>query len=234
MAKKTHEHQHHDDHNHDHGHHEEHHDDHASSHEHDTKWVVWLTAITMVAEVFFGYWTNSMALLSDGYHMASHVLALGLTWGAYVACRKYANSKVCSFNRDHLLALSGFTSAFLLLLIALVIFYQSFERFFHPLAIQFSEAIAIAVLWLIVNVLSAAVLHKWHEHHDANIRSAYIHVLADGFTSVTAIIALTLGAWFGWIWLDSITGIIGSMVILQWAISMLWSSGKILVHFENK
>lgn len=208
--------------------------DHSEAHERRTRWVVYLTVVTMVTEIIFGYWTNSMALLADGYHMASHVFALGLAWIAYVVSRKYSQTERISFNKKKLLTLSGFTSAIVLQVIAVIMAVQAFDRLFHPLTIKFSEAILIAVIGLGVNALSAFFLHHEHEHHDHNIRSAYLHVLADGVTSVTAIIALTIGMFYDFYSLDSISGIISSIVITKWAIDLIKGSGKDLIEFKQK
>ncbi len=221
-------------HKHDHshkGHH--HHHDHSHSHEKRTRWVVYLTAVTMVAEIAFGYWTNSMALLADGWHMASHVFALGLTWIAYVAARKFSQTESYSFDKNKLLALSGFTSAVALQIMAILMAVESVDRFMHPLEIRFNEAIYVAIIGLIVNGLSAVFLHHGHEHHDHNIRSAYLHVLADGLTSLTAIAALLVGKFYNLYALDSISGIISSIVITKWAIDLMRGSGKDLIDFKR-
>ncbi len=209
-------------------------EDYSASHERRTRWVVYLTAVAMVVEIFFGYWTGSIALLADGYHMASHVLALGLSWVAYVAARKYSDTVRASFSKAKLLSLSGFTSAIILLVVALAMAYESVERVFNPQSIRFGEAILVAVIGLGVNVLSAVFLHHGHEHHDTNIRSAYMHVLADGLTSVVAILALTAGYFFGWHWMDSAGGIVGSVVIAKWSYDLLKTAGRELVDYCPK
>ncbi len=206
--------------------------DFATTHEQRTRWVVYLTAGTMMLEIFFGYWTKSMALLADGYHMASHVFALGLSWIAYIVARKLSKNAKLSVNRNKLLALSGFTSALVLQIVAIVMLIESVDRFFHPLAIKFGEAIFVAFIGLIVNGLSAVLLHQKFEHHDHNIRSAYFHVLADGLTSLTAIIALAAGMFYNLYSLDSISGIISSFVITKWAIDLMKDAGKELVDFK--
>lgn len=206
----------------------------SQNHENKTRIVVILTAVTMVLEIFFGYWTNSMALLADGYHMSSHAFALGLSWLAYFIARKYAQSDKTSFKKDKLLALSGFTSALALQAVAIVMVIQSVERFINPLTIKFSEAIFVAVIGLVVNVVSAFVLHHKKEHSDHNIRSAYLHVLADGLTSVTAIIALTVGLMYNIYSLDAVSGIISSVVITKWAFGLIRDSGKELIEFKRK
>ncbi|MCX6246001.1 MAG: cation diffusion facilitator family transporter [Bacteroidetes bacterium] len=212
-------------------------DNHEHSHsnirESKTRIVVILTAVTMVLEIFFGYWTNSMALLADGYHMSSHAFALGLSWLAYIFARKYAQSEKISFRKEKLLALSGFTSAIALQAVAIVMIIQSIDRFIHPLTIKFSEAIFVAVIGLIVNVLSAFVLRHKKEQSDHNIRSAYLHVLADGLTSVTAIIALTVGLYYNIYSLDAISGIISSVIITKWAVELIRDSGKELIEFKK-
>lgn len=127
----------------------------------------------MVVEIFYGYWTNSMALLADGWHMASHVFALGLTWIAYYITRKYSTTDNYSFSESKLLALSGFTSAVVLFIVAIFMAIESFQRLLNPVEILFSEAIIVAIIGLFVNGISAIFLHHDHEHHDHNIHSAY-------------------------------------------------------------
>ncbi len=214
-----------------HSHHEHHHHDH--SHEERTKWVVILTAITMVVEIFYGYWTGSMALLADGWHMASHVFALGLTWIAYFVARKYSETENYSFSKTKVLALSGFSSAVVLQIVAIIMAVESFHRLLNPVEILFSQAIVVAVIGLVVNGISAVFLHHGHEHHDHNIRSAYLHVLADGLTSLTAIVALVIGMYWKLYWLDCVSGIISSIVITKWAIDLMKGSGKDLIDFKK-
>ena len=203
------------------------------SNEEKTKWVVILTAITMVVEITFGYMTNSMALLADGWHMASHVLALGLTWIAYYAARKYSDTENYSFSKEKLLALSGFASAVALLLVAVFMAVESVTRLLNPVEILFSQAIAVAVIGLIVNGVSAIFLHHDQEHTDHNIHSAYLHVLADGLTSLTAIIALVVGMLWNIYWLDCLSGIISSIVITKWSVDLIKGSGKDLIEFKT-
>jgi cation diffusion facilitator family transporter len=175
-----------------------------------------------------------MALLADGYHMSSHVLALGLSWLAYFLARKYSDTDKYSFQKEKLLALSGFTSAIILQVIAVVMAVESFQRLISPLPIKFTEAIFVAAIGLVVNAVSALFLHHDHAHSDHNIRSAYLHVLADGLTSVTAIIALTAGMYYNLYSLDAISGLISSIVITRWAIQLIKGSGKTLINFSHK
>ncbi|MEK6616324.1 MAG: cation diffusion facilitator family transporter, partial [Bacteroidota bacterium] len=175
-----------------------------------------------------------MALLADGFHMASHALALGLSWVAYYYARRHSENKNFKSGTGKILALSGYTSAIILLLIAILMAYESTQRLIHPLEIKFSEAIFVAVIGLIVNIISAYILHHEEEHSDHNIKSAYLHVLADALTSVTAIVALTLGMYWNNYSLDAVSGIISSVVITKWAIDLAKNSGKELLDFSTK
>ncbi len=220
-------------HTHPHTHDHVHPHSHARVHERKTRLVVYLTAVTMVAEIIFGYYTNSMALLADGWHMSSHALALGLSWVAYVLTRRHAENPHFRNGTAKILSLAGYTSALLLQVIAIWMAVESTRRFFNPVAIKFHEAIFVAVVGLLVNGLSAVLLHHKQEHGDHNIRSAYLHVLADGLTSVTAIIALTAGMFWKLYALDPISGIISSVIITRWAIGLAINSGKDLLDYHK-
>jgi cation diffusion facilitator family transporter len=202
-------------------------------HERKTKIVVIITFITMIAEIYFGYTSNSMALLSDGWHMSSHVFAIGLSMLAYIISRKYSDTKTYSFSKTKLLALSGFVSAFALLFIAIFMAIESIERIANPLKIEFSEAILVAIIGLVVNVISAFALNHEHEHSDHNIKAAYLHVLADILTSLTAIFALLAGYFYGINSLDAISGIISAILIIKWSYSLILNSAKELLDFKN-
>ena len=199
-----------------------------------TRWVLMLTVATMILEIFFGYYANSMALSAEGWHMSTHVFAMGLTWLAYFFTRKYAQHETITFQTEKLLSLSGFTSAIILQVIALVMAFESVERLIHPLPIKFSEAIFVAVIGLVVNAISAKLLHHDHDQGDHNIRAAYIHVLADGLTSLTAILALSIGLYYNIYWLDAVSGLIGSVVITIWAIQLIKGSGSRLIELRQK
>jgi len=194
-----------------------------------TSWVVIITAITMVVEIIFGITSGSMALLADGIHMGSHVLAIGLSWLAYVFIRK---RNIAASNETKILSLAGYTSGLLLLVFAVAIIIQAIERFLSPVDINFKEAITVAIIGLIVNIISAIMLHHDHEHSDNNIKAAYIHVIADALTSFSAIIGL-FAAWF-WnlLYIDTIAAIVSSIVIIKWAIGLLINSGKDLTNIK--
>ena len=206
-----------------------------------TRIVIAITAAMMVLEIITGIASNSMALLADGWHMGTHVTAFLITALAYHFSRRHAANPLHSFGTAKIGVLGGFASAVVLAVIALLMAGESVHRFFMPLSIHFNEAIGIAVLGLAVNLVCAFVLTHAHDHahphdhghrhqqHDLNLRAAYLHVLADAFTSVTAISALLAGKFFAWTWLDPAVGILGSGVVLSWAYSLIRDTGGILL-----
>lgn len=201
---------------------------HLHRHEKQTLWVVLLTAVTMVVEVVFGLLTNSMALLADGIHMGSHVLAIGLSWAAYIFVRKNAHKGQYSSHR--ILSLAGFSSGLLLLIFAFGIIVGAVERLNNPLDIQYREAIWVAVAGLIVNLLSALLLHHSHEEDDDhNLQAAYLHVVADALTSILAIGSLLAAMTWNIRWLDVVCALIGAVVIIRWSVKLIVRSGKSLV-----
>jgi cation diffusion facilitator family transporter len=201
----------------------------AEKFEKKTLWVVLLTAVTMVIEITTGLASHSMALLADGIHMGSHVLAIGLSWLAYVLVRKVSGNEKYNMSRERILALSGYTSGLLLLIFAIVIIVQAAERFITPLQIVFREAIIVAFAGLAVNIISAFLLHHDRKEADTNIKAAYIHVIADAVTSVSAIIGLSAAMIWNISYVDTIAAVVSSIVIIRWAIGLLKESGKVLV-----
>ncbi len=216
--------------------------------ERGTRTVMWVTAAMMVIEIAGGWWFNSMALLADGWHMSSHAIAIGLSALAYAAARRYQNDHRFAFGTWKIEVLAGFASAIFLLGIAALMVVTSVERFFVPQPIQYVQAIPIAVVGLIVNIVCALILGSAHHHthdgddhqhheqgkraHDLNLRSAYVHVVADAATSVLAITALTGGLVFGWGWLDSTMGIVGAAVVAIWAWGLIRQTSKVLLDSE--
>jgi cation diffusion facilitator family transporter len=214
--------------------------------ERSTRVVAWLTAVMMVVEIMAGWWYNSMALLADGFHMSSHALAIGLSAFAYAAARRYAMDRRFSFGTWKIEILGGFASAVLLLAVVALMVFGSVERLFVPQPIHYREAIVVAIVGLVVNVVSALILgHAHHDdhyhhhgdddhhhHHDLNLKSAYVHVIADAATSVLAIGAL-LGGWlYGWSWLDPAMGLVGAVLVAVWAKQLLTDTGKVLLDRE--
>ena len=202
--------------------------------------VVALTAVTMVIEILAGLAYGSMALLADGLHMATHAAALSISAIAYAFARKFAKDPRFSFGTGKVNALGGFTSALLLAFFALPMAYESFDRLLDPSPIQFNQAIIVAVLGLVVNGVSVFILdvkhehshgggHTHHHHDDQNLKGAYFHVLADALTSVLAIGALLVGKFYGWNFMDPIMGIVGALIILNWARTLLTTTSSILL-----
>ena len=206
---------------------------HKSRYENKTMWVVLLTAITMVVEIIFGLTTKSMALLADGIHMGSHVLAIGLSWAAYIIVRKVSKSEKFKGNSDKILSLSGYSSGLMLLIFAIVIMIEAVQRFYNPVDIVYKEAIFVAIIGLFVNIASAFLLHHDHEHSDHNIRAAYLHVIADALTSVSAILGLVAAMIWDIPFIDTIAAIISSFVIVKWSIGLLRDSGKVLLEYPE-
>ncbi len=198
-----------------------------------TLWVVILTAVTMVVEITFGLSTHSMALLADGIHMGSHVLAIGLSWMAYVVIRKLSQKKQNNVNSKKILSLSGYSSGLMLLIFAFFILIEAFQRFINPVEIIFKEAILVAIIGLFVNIVSAVLLHHKDEHSDHNIKAAYIHVIADALTSLAAIIGLFAAMIWDISYIDTIAAIVSSIVIIKWAIGLLKDTGKVLLDMDS-
>jgi cation diffusion facilitator family transporter len=219
---------------------------------------LWLTAAMMVVEIAGGWWFNSMAVLADGWHMSSHTIALGLSAFAYSFARRHAGHRAYAFGTWKIEVLGGYTSALLLLGIAALMAFQSVERLLQPQAIRYDEAIGIAIVGLVVNLVCAWWLRNSHSHGhdhdddhdhdhdhgrphadsgahhhaDVNVRSAYVHVLADAATSVLAIVALFGGRLFGASWLDPAMGIVGAALVAVWAHGLLRDSGRVLLDAE--
>ena len=211
-----------------------------------------LTGVMMVFEIFGGWFFNSMALLADGWHMSSHMLALGLAYFAYKMARKYARDQRFCFGTWKIEILAGYSSAILLMVVAVFMGVQSIERLFNPVNIHYNKAISIAIVGLIVNFICAWLLrenghhhhhsHDDHDHHhdhyhshddhDLNQKAAFLHVVADAVTSVLAIIVLFAGKYFGWDFLDAILGIVGAVLVAQWSWGLIRETGKTLLDAE--
>ncbi|WP_150291104.1 CDF family Co(II)/Ni(II) efflux transporter DmeF [Sphingobium estronivorans] len=218
-----------------------------------TLWVLWLTAATMVVEIAFGWITGSMALLADGFHMATHAGAMAVAAAAYSYARRHARNPRYTFGTGKVGDLSGFASALILAFTALFIAVESATRLFQPVTVAFGEAALVAVLGLVINLISAVMLghdhshdhghdenghdgnghDQGHDHHhthaDNNLRAAYVHVLTDALTSILAIVALLAGRYMGWWWMDPAVGLLGSAVIAKWAWGLMKDTSGILL-----
>lgn len=213
--------------------------------------VVIITFVTMIAEILFGWISNSMALLADGWHMGTHAFALGISLIAYIAARKYAKDETFTFGTWKIEILGGYTSAVVLGIVGLIMIFSSVERIINPLIIYYNQALFVAILGLLVNLVCAIILnssghahehahhhaveehsHSKQDHEDLNLKSAYLHVVADAMTSVLAIIALLGAKYFNFIWLDPFIGILGACLIIRWSFLLLKETGGILLERE--
>lgn len=207
--------------------------------------VIIITGVTMIVEIIAGLAFGSMALLADGLHMASHTVALGISVFAYVYARRFSSDPRFSFGTGKVNALAAFTSAILLVGFALTMVIESVDRMLNPVQIAFSQALVVAVVGLVVNVVSAWILASSGEHHhhdhghdhgghhtDHNLRAAYLHVVTDALTSILAIVALMAGKWIGLGWMDPLMGIVGATVVTHWSIGLMKTSGRVLLDWQ--
>lgn len=204
--------------------------------------VIALTATMMIVEITAGHWFGSMALIADGWHMSTHAGAMLIAVLAYRYARRNATNPSFSFGTGKVGDLAGFASAVVLALVALLIGWESLLRLVEPVPISFEQAIMVAVVGLLVNLLSAWLLrddhhhHHGHDHdhhhghgHDNNLRAAYLHVLADALTSILAIVALLLGRVYGWSWADPVMGVVGAIVISRWSWGLIRDTASVLL-----
>ena len=217
--------------------------DHARN-ERRTRIVIALCCTMMVAEIVGGIVFRSMALVADGLHMSTHAAALLIAAMAYAFARRRANDRRFTFGTGKFGDLAGFTSAIVLAMIALLIAWESVARLTHPVPIAFNEAIPIAALGLGVNLLSAWLLRDEHDHdhhdhghdrrhsRDLNLRAAYVHVLADAAVSILAVVGLVIARELQWLWIDAAMGIIGAMIISNWALALVRAAGAVLLDIR--
>jgi cation diffusion facilitator family transporter len=242
--------------------------------EQKTKWVTIITMVTMFIEIGVGYWSGSMALLADGWHMASHTLALFLSLVVYYLYRHPRFRSSFTFGGGKILSLGGYTSSLFLIFIAGSMIFESIMYFYDKHEVHYTQALIVATVGLVVNLVCAMILHQGgeleaiaedehadcnhganklsplgagHQHHnhshshshshahshDHNHESAYVHILTDAMTSVLAIIALLLGKWQGWIWLDPAVGILGGIVVFRWSLGLIRQSGMDLLDAHD-
>ncbi len=204
--------------------------------------VVLITFLMMVSEIAFGMITNSMALFADGVHMGTHALALGISFFAYILARKQSNNSGFVFGTWKIEILGAYTSALTLGAVAIAIAYSSMERIFNPTSIRYDQALLVAGIGLAVNLVCAVILNTGDDHHDhphqhkngdLNLKSAYLHVIADALTSVFALIALFCAKFIGLNFLDPVMGILGAVLIARWSFLLLKDSSKILLDYDT-
>jgi len=212
-----------------------------------TRAVVVLTIVMMIGELVVGQITGSMALVADGWHMATHAGALALALFAYWYARTHARTGVYTFGTGKVYALAGYSSGLVLGVVSLWMMVESVSRLVQRPDVDFADALPVAVIGLVVNVVSMVLLGGHHEHaeqhedehghehghghghHDQNLRAAYLHVLADALTSVLAIGALVTGRWLGWWFLDPAMGLVGGVLIGRWSIGLCRDASRQLL-----
>ena len=182
----------------------------------------------MIIEITTGLVFGSMALLADGLHMASHAIALTINAFAYIYARRHAHDTRYSFGTGKVNALGGFAGALLLAIFALIMVWESVERFINPVEIAYNQAIMVAILGLIINGASVFILG-----HDHNLRAAYLHVLADALTSLLAIVALFIAKYIGLVWMDPLMGVVGAILVSRWSLSLLNSTSAVLLDKQE-
>ncbi|HLE13796.1 MAG TPA: CDF family Co(II)/Ni(II) efflux transporter DmeF [Anaerolineales bacterium] len=223
--------------------------DHVRPGEKNTRLVIALTATMMLVEIAAGIGFGSMALLADGLHMGSHTIALGISALAYFYARKYAADRRFNFGTGKANTLAGYTSAVLLAVFAFTMAWESIRRMFNPVPIEFNLAILVAVIGLIVNAVSVWILRDRQPHShshdhahpgqhadphtDHNLRSAYLHVLADALTSVLAIVALLGGKFLGLVWMDPLMGLVGAVLVARWSVGLIREAMRVLLDQQG-
>lgn len=194
--------------------------------------VIVVTIITMAAEIIFGYFTNSMALLSDGWHMGTHALALTITFAAYLLIKKLENSPLFPNGTGKISTFAGFISSLFLGITGISVIIESTARFFNPLQITFNTAILIAIIGLVVNGVCLLIMESGNKTEDYNYKSAYLHILTDAITSIFAIFALVIGKYTGLYILDPIMGLLGGYLILKWSFGLIKNTSIILLDMN--
>lgn len=216
-------------------HNHQHHHSHAHGHVHtDNKKVLMFSFIIislfMLVEIIGGFLANSLALLSDGFHMLSDAISLGVALIAFIYAEKHATkSKTYGYKRFEILAalFNGVT----LFIISIIIIIEAIRRFLEPPEVQSKEMFIISVIGLMVNIIVAILMFKGGDtSHNLNMRGAFLHVLGDLFGSVGAIVASLLICGFNFTIADPIASILVSLIILKSAYGISKSSLNILME----
>ncbi|MBL8514299.1 MAG: cation transporter, partial [Betaproteobacteria bacterium] len=203
-----------------HDHHHDHHHDHGHNHAHDYRRhdknilaaAFVITAVTMVAEIAGGWLTHSLALVSDGVHMFTHAFALGLSWAAIaLAARPATLAKTYGYYRIEVIA--AFVNGITILLSAVWIVAEAFQRLMVTEPVAISTTLVIAVVGLAVNLITGAILLRG-DQGNMNIRSAFLHMLTDTLSSMAIIAGLIVIHYTAWHWLDPLLAVIVAIVIM--------------------
>jgi cobalt-zinc-cadmium efflux system protein len=192
------------------------------------RFAIVLTAVTLIAEVAGGIWTNSLALLSDAAHVFMDLFALVLSLAAIVLANYPATDRrTYGWHRAEIFAslINGAT----LLVIAAGILLEAWDRFFHPEAVKSKEMFLIATVGLVMNLVAASRLHA-HSHHDLNVRSAFLHVLGDAIASVGVIAGGVIMLFTGWYVVDALISAGIALIIVWGAVRLVREAGHILLE----
>ncbi|MBI4212252.1 MAG: cation transporter [Deltaproteobacteria bacterium] len=191
-----------------------------------------ITAVTMILEAFGGWWTGSLALVSDAGHMLTHLFALGLSYGAVVLSMKPA-TEARSFGWYRAEILAALVNGFTVLFIVVWIGHEAYHRFLSPENIQSTPMFIIAIIGLVVNIATAVIL-KDITHDDINAKSAFIHVLSDLLSSVGVIIAAIIILSTGWTAADPIASVLIAVAIAYWALGLIKDAINVLLQSTPK
>ncbi|MGJ0344235.1 cation diffusion facilitator family transporter [Aliarcobacter cryaerophilus] len=215
-------------HSHDHENHVHNHHEHRGTDKKVLKWALSITLITMFLEFFYGFLSNSLALISDAIHMFTHSFALIVSLLAIIIASKTAPiSKTFGYYRAEVLA--AFVNGITILLSIAWIIYEAVERFMNPQIIDIKTAIIVAIIGLVVNIITGIILMQG-DKNNINLKSAFIHMLSDALSSVAIIIGYIVIYFTSWYFVDIILALIVSIVILKWAIDILKTSTNTLLE----
>lgn len=205
------------------------HHTHISQEERSTRFVVLVALAMMVVETTVGILSSSMALTADGLHMGAHVVAIGISWAAYVLVRHLRRKGNGKYDSGKIINLSAFTSGITLLVAAVFIIIESAGRLLCPdVEISYCQALVVACLGVVVNGVCAWVLHGRHGHGDMNTYAAFLHVVGDVVTSLGTIVGLLCAMMLGINWVDAVVAMLGGLLIVAWAVKLLLATGRAL------
>jgi cobalt-zinc-cadmium efflux system protein len=215
-------------------HHNEHEHEHGHSHDHRgtdkkvLKWALSITLITMLLEFFYGFLSNSLALISDAIHMFTHSFALIISLIAIIlASKKAPLSKTFGFYRTEVLA--AFINGITIVLSIIWILYEAVERFLNPQTIDIKTAMIVAIIGLVINIITGVILMQG-DKNNINLKSAFVHMLSDALSSVAIIIGYIIIYFTSWYFIDVILAVIVAIVIGKWAIDILKNSTNTLLE----
>ena len=215
-------------HSHDHEEHVHNHHEHRGTDKKVLKWALSITLITMFLEFFYGFLSNSLALISDAIHMFTHSFALIVSLLAIIIASKTAPiSKTFGYYRIEVIA--AFINGITIILSIIWIVYEAYQRFVEPQVIDIKTAIIVAIIGLFVNIITGVILMQG-DKDNINLKSAFIHMLSDALSSVAIIIGYIVIYFTSWYFVDIILAVIVALVIAKWAIDILKNSTNTLLE----